>query len=115
MFSNVRLLNLSLVIVERSHIFNLRAAEKDLSPAALVAGFTRRSFQIERTPRGPPAVAYYPLKLLIWKFIMIFFRKSGGLKCKELENSGDYVVSKDYTRGRLSNVNTLLAEVFFLI
>ena len=31
-----------------------------------------------------------------------------GLKCKELENSGDFVDSKDYTCGRLSNVNTLL-------
>ena len=43
--SIVRLLNLQLVcvIVERSHVFSLRAKEKDLSPAALVAGFTRRS------------------------------------------------------------------------
>ena len=41
--SIVRLLNLVCVIVERSHVFSLRAEEKDLSPAALVAGFTRRS------------------------------------------------------------------------
>ena len=38
--SIVRLLNLVCVIVERSHVFSLRAEEKDLSPAALVAGFT---------------------------------------------------------------------------
>ena len=41
--SIVRLLNLACVIVERSHVFSLRAEEKDLSSAALVAGFTRRS------------------------------------------------------------------------
>ena len=41
--SIVRLLNLVCVIVERSHVFSLRAEEKDLSPAAVVAGFTRRS------------------------------------------------------------------------
>ena len=41
--SIVRLLNLVCFIVERSHLFSLRAEEKDLSPAALVAGFTRRS------------------------------------------------------------------------
>ena len=41
--SIVRLLHLFCVIVERSHVFSLRAEEKDLSPAALVAGFTRRS------------------------------------------------------------------------
>ena len=43
--SIVRLLHLKLVcvIVERSHVFSLRAEEKDLSPAALVAGFRRRS------------------------------------------------------------------------
>ena len=39
--SIVRLLNLVCVIVERSHVFSRRAEEKDLSPAALVAGFTR--------------------------------------------------------------------------
>ena len=38
--SIVRLLNIVCVIVERSHVF--RAEEKDLSPAALAAGFTRR-------------------------------------------------------------------------
>ena len=38
--SIVRLLNLVRVIVERSHVFSLRAEEKDLSPAALVVGFT---------------------------------------------------------------------------
>ena len=31
------------VIVERSHVFSLQPEEKDLSPATLVAGFTRRS------------------------------------------------------------------------
>ena len=40
--SIVRLLNLVCVIVERSHVFSLRAGGKDLLPAALVAGFTRR-------------------------------------------------------------------------
>ena len=40
---NCRLLNLSWFILERSHVFSLRAVEKDLSPAALVAGFTRIS------------------------------------------------------------------------
>ena len=44
--SIVRLLNLVCVIVERSHVFSLRAEEKDLSPAALVAGFTRRSLHM---------------------------------------------------------------------
>ena len=39
-FSTARLLNLYCVIVNRS----LRAAEKDLSPAALVAGFTLTKF-----------------------------------------------------------------------
>ena len=43
--SIVRLLNLVCVIVERSHVFSLRAEEKDLS-AALAAGFTRRSFHM---------------------------------------------------------------------
>ena len=41
--SIVRLLNLVCVIVERSHVFSLRAEEKDFSPASPVAGFTRRS------------------------------------------------------------------------
>ena len=40
MFKTVRLLNRSWFILERSHVFSLRAVEKDLSPAALVAGFT---------------------------------------------------------------------------
>ena len=40
---NCRLLNLSWFILERSHVFSLRAVELDLSPAALVAGFTRIS------------------------------------------------------------------------
>ena len=34
-----RLLNRVCVIVERSHVFSLRAEEKDLSPVALVGGF----------------------------------------------------------------------------
>ena len=41
--SIVSLLNLVCVIVERSHVFSLRAEEKELSPAALIAGFTGRS------------------------------------------------------------------------
>ena len=36
LFSTVRLLDLSCVIVERSHVFNFRAAEKDLSLSALI-------------------------------------------------------------------------------
>ena len=36
--SIVRLLNRIRVIVERSHVFSLRAEEKDISPAALAAG-----------------------------------------------------------------------------
>ena len=44
--SIVRLLNLVCVIVERSHVFCLRAEEKDLSPATLVTGFTRRSLHM---------------------------------------------------------------------
>ena len=44
--SIVILLNLVCVIVERSHIFSLQAEEKDLSLAALVAGFTRRSLHM---------------------------------------------------------------------
>ena len=43
--SVLRLLNLVCVIVERSHVFSLQAEEKELSPAALIAGFTRRSLQ----------------------------------------------------------------------
>ena len=43
MFKTVRLLNRSWFILERSHGFSLRAVEKDLSPAALVAGFKRIS------------------------------------------------------------------------
>ena len=43
MFKPVRLLNRSWFILERSHVFSLRAVEKDLSPAALLAGFTRVS------------------------------------------------------------------------
>ena len=39
----VRLLNFVCVIVERCHAFSPRAGEKDLLPAAVVAGFTRRS------------------------------------------------------------------------
>ena len=42
--SIVRLLNLACVIVERSHVFSLRAEEKDLSLAALVAGFYKKKF-----------------------------------------------------------------------
>ena len=42
-FKTVRLLNRSWFILKRSHVFSLRAVEKDLSPAALVAGFTRIS------------------------------------------------------------------------
>ena len=44
--SIVSLLNLVCVIVERSHVFSLRAEEKDLSPAALVAGFTRSLYSV---------------------------------------------------------------------
>ena len=36
LFGTVRLLDLSCVIVERSHVFNFRAAEKDLSLSALI-------------------------------------------------------------------------------
>ena len=49
MFKIVRLLNRSWFILERSHVFSLRAVEKDLSPAALVAGFTRISLHNEIT------------------------------------------------------------------
>ena len=40
-FKTVRLLNRSWFILERSRVFSPRAVEKDLSPAALVAGFTK--------------------------------------------------------------------------
>ena len=49
MFKTVRLLNRYWFILERSHVFSLRAVEKDLSPAALVAGFTRISLHNEIT------------------------------------------------------------------
>ena len=39
-FITVRLLNRSWFILEGSHVFSLRAVEKDLLPVALVAGFT---------------------------------------------------------------------------
>ena len=42
--SIVRLLNL--VCVKRSDVFSLQAEEKDLSAAALVAGYTRKSFHM---------------------------------------------------------------------
>ena len=42
--SIVRLLNL--VCVKRSDVFSLRAKEKDLFTAALVAGYTRKSFHM---------------------------------------------------------------------
>ena len=72
--SIVRLLNLVCVIVERSHVFSLRAEEKDLSPAALVAGFTRRSlhrvmisviihFSVSESPASPPSRS---LNLLVY-------------------------------------------------
>ena len=37
----VRLLNRSCLTVERKHVFNFRSVENDLSPDALVAGFTK--------------------------------------------------------------------------
>ena len=40
------LLNLVCVIAERSHVFSLRVEENDLSPAALVAEFTRKSLHM---------------------------------------------------------------------
>ena len=43
MFKTVRLLNRCWLILERSHVFSLREAVKYLSPAALVAGFTKIS------------------------------------------------------------------------
>ena len=43
MFKTVRLLNRSWFILKWRHVFNPRAVEKDLSLAALVAGFTRIS------------------------------------------------------------------------
>ena len=43
MFKTVRLLNHSWFILKWSHVFSLWAVEKDLSPAALVAGFMRIS------------------------------------------------------------------------
>ena len=43
MFKTVRLLNRSRIILEWSHVFSLRAVEKDLSSAALVAGLMRIS------------------------------------------------------------------------
>ena len=43
MFKTVTLLNRSWFILERGHVFSLRAVEKDLSLAAPVAGFTRIS------------------------------------------------------------------------
>ena len=41
MLKTARLLNRSWFILERSRVFSPRAVEKDLSPAALVAGFTK--------------------------------------------------------------------------
>ena len=48
MFKTVRLLNRSWFILERSHVFSLRAVEKDIPPVALevVAGFTRISLHL---------------------------------------------------------------------
>ena len=44
LLSIVRLLNI--VCVKRSDVFSLRAEERDLSTAALVAGYTRKSFHM---------------------------------------------------------------------
>ena len=49
LFKIVRLLNRSCLIVEKKHIFNLRSVENDLSPDALVAGFTNMSLHTEIT------------------------------------------------------------------
>ena len=43
MFRTVRLLNRSCFILERSHVFSLRAVKNNFSPAALVDGFMRIS------------------------------------------------------------------------
>ena len=48
-FGTVRLLNLSWIIVNRSHVCNLRADENELSPALLVAGFTGTSLLLIMT------------------------------------------------------------------
>ena len=47
----LRLLNRSCLIVERKHVFNLRLVENDLSPDALVAGFTNMSLDTEITEK----------------------------------------------------------------
>ena len=49
LFKIVRLLNHSCLIVDRKHVFNLRSVENDLSPDALVAGFTNMSLHTEIT------------------------------------------------------------------
>ena len=43
LFNILRLINRSCLIVERKHVFNLRSVVNDLSPDALVAGFTNMS------------------------------------------------------------------------
>ena len=50
---------LARVIVERSHVLNLRAVENDLSPDALVNGFTSISLQIVMTSF---CLTHFPLR-----------------------------------------------------
>ena len=62
MFKTVRLLNRSWFILEWNPVFSLRAVEKDLSPAALVAGFIHNvitSFIICRSGLGSSLIFYY--------------------------------------------------------
>ena len=47
-FKTVRLLSRAWYILERSHVFSLRAVEKDLSPAALVAEFPPENLLTQR-------------------------------------------------------------------
>ena len=84
MFKTVRLLNCSWFILERSHVFSLWAVEKDLSPAALVARFTRitlhnviTSFIISRSGlgQGTPKRHYwllFSLKCLLMSKVLVW-------------------------------------------
>ena len=57
MFKTVSLLNRSWFILERSHVFSLRAVEKDLPPAALAAEFTRISLHNGMTFISPSGLS----------------------------------------------------------
>ena len=75
LFKAVRLLNRSWFILERSHVLRLRAVEKDLSPAALVAGFTRISLHNVITSFIISCSWVWVASLLLFNLFLFFAKK----------------------------------------